>query len=285
MTQKMIKQQVQDFYDRIGWQEIDGGCYQNAAYEDLRPVAGEYIHNCHLRILRHIRPQGRFFLDAGSGPIQYPEYLEYSKSYQKRVCVDLSIVALQEARNRIGDHGFFIIADIANLPFKPGSFEAVVSLHTIHHLPAEEHISAYQELHRVLETDAHAVIVNGWDSAPLTMLTNALAQIATRILTWTRKEQNHTHEHPDRPGYSQPTGTFIRKHNSTWLQREVGSFCLLQIWTWRSVNVRFLRTFVHERWGGRTLLHILYALEEHFPHFFGKIGQYPLIVMHKRSLS
>ena len=52
------------------------GLYQNARYEDLRPVAREYISRCHQRVSRHLPPEGRLFLDAGSGPIQYPEYLD-----------------------------------------------------------------------------------------------------------------------------------------------------------------------------------------------------------------
>src|SRR5574341_1011961 len=74
-----IKQQVKAFYDQVGWQEVGEGVYQNARYEDLRPVARDYIHRCHLRLLRHLKPAGRYLLDAGCGPIQYPEYLEYSQ--------------------------------------------------------------------------------------------------------------------------------------------------------------------------------------------------------------
>jgi hypothetical protein len=67
-----IKHQVREFYDDVGWQEASDGFYQNATYEDLRQVSHEYIHNCHLRVLRYLKPTGRFLLDAGSGPIQYP---------------------------------------------------------------------------------------------------------------------------------------------------------------------------------------------------------------------
>jgi SAM-dependent methyltransferase len=118
-----IKQDVRKFYDDIGWKEIGEGVYQNARYEDLRPVSWDYIHKCHLRVCRHLSPNGRYLLDAGSGPIQYPEYLEYSRGYQARVCADISIVALAEARQRIGDRnsggqGLFVVADVANLPFR-----------------------------------------------------------------------------------------------------------------------------------------------------------------------
>ena len=50
VTDTEIKQQVREFYDQVGWQEVSDGIYQNATYEDLRPVAREYIHHCHLRV-------------------------------------------------------------------------------------------------------------------------------------------------------------------------------------------------------------------------------------------
>ena len=285
-----IKQQVSEFYNQIGWQEVgDGGeCrYQNAQYEDLRPVSREYIHKCHQRVARHLTPVGKYLLDAGSGPIQYPEYLEYSKGYQRRVCADISVVALQEARKRIGDaasggHGLFVVCDIANLPFKQEVFDGMVSLHAIHHLTDQEHPRAYEELHRVLAVGHTGVIVNGWDSASLAQLADGLVRL---VANWRagRKDRPATPAVPSFGTASHPTGTFVRKHNATWLKRVIGSHIPFRIWVWRSVNVHFLRTFVHERWGGRFWLRVLYWLEERFPHFLGKNGQYPLIVIQKRQ--
>jgi len=130
-----VKERVRRFYDSIGWQEIGEGVYQNARYEDLRPVSREYIHRCHIRLARHLRDRGDFFLDAGSGPIQYPEYLIYSQGFRCRVCLDISRRALLEARKRIGEHGLYVQGDVAHMPFRKSAFQAVASLHTLHHLP------------------------------------------------------------------------------------------------------------------------------------------------------
>ena len=92
------KQQVREFYDQIGWSQVGDGLYQNARYEDLRPVSREYIHKCHLRVKRYLAPKGDILLDAGSGPVQWPEYLTYSENYGYRLCADISITALKEAR-------------------------------------------------------------------------------------------------------------------------------------------------------------------------------------------
>lgn len=111
MSKQTSKESVREFYDQIGWSMEPDGLYQNARYEDLRPVSAEYIHNCHMRITPYFEKGGRYILDAGCGPVQYKEYLSYSEHFEKRVCADISITALIEARKRIGDHGFFVVSD------------------------------------------------------------------------------------------------------------------------------------------------------------------------------
>jgi hypothetical protein len=289
-SETQIKQDVRKFYDDIGWQEIGEGVYQNARYEDLRPVSWEYIHKCHLRVSRYLTPDGRYLLDAGSGPIQYPEYLEYSNGYKARICADISIVALAEARRRIGDlssggQGLFVVADLANLPFKKDAFDGVVTLHTIHHLPIEEHRQAYQEVHRVLAPLRSAVVVNGWQDSllmrffviPIKWRNRTRKKIRRSIDNIRNGRANDYRESPKPKG----KGTFVTKHDAEWLKREVGSLMDLEILVWRSVSVRFLREYIFPNLGGKWLLGKLYDLEERFPHFFGEHGQYPMIVIKK----
>jgi SAM-dependent methyltransferase len=279
-----VKHQVREFYDQVGWQTESDGFYQNASYEDLRPVSQEYIHKCHLRVLRHLNPRGRYLMDAGSGPIQYPEYLEYSKGYQYRVCADISLVALQEARKRIATHGLFVVCDIANLPFKSSCFDGLVSLHTLHHLPTQEHVQGYQELHRTLAENGKGVIVNGWDNPPLTVFFNFWIRLHEQLYARFKRQSNATVSEQPSTGKAETLpghGTFVRKENAAWLQKEVGSLMPISIWCWRSVNVRFLRTFIHTKTGGKTWLRLIYWLEEVFPHFLGRNGQYPLIELRK----
>jgi ubiquinone/menaquinone biosynthesis C-methylase UbiE len=272
-----IKDQVREFYDQVGWQEISDGLYQNARYEDLRPVSQEYIHRCHLRVSRHISPTGRYLLDAGSGPIQYPEYLEYSKGYDRRVCMDISAVALNEARERIGDHGLFVVADIANLPFKEGAFDGVVTLHTIHHLPESEHKRAFDGIHRTMVSGSSAVIVNGWDESTFSQLTDPLIALARRM----RGQSLNKKKSAIKTSQGKQKGTYVQKHNSDWFKREIGSGYQMKIYVWRSLNVRFMRNFIKNRLGGRTILRFVYWFEERFPHFAGEHGAYPLIVVQK----
>ncbi len=188
MSASDLKQQVGKFYDQVGWQKEADGLYQNARYEDLRPVSAEYIHKCHMRVKRHLAPTGKYLLDAGSGPVQYDEYLTYSEGYQYRVCMDLSFIALKEARRRLGDKGIYIIADIANLPFATDTFDGIVSLHTIHHVPIDEKVDVYKGLHRCLKPGRTLVTVDGWSEFPLGNVMAFMMRVANRMRRWTGKE-------------------------------------------------------------------------------------------------
>jgi SAM-dependent methyltransferase len=310
-----VKEEVRQFYDEVGWQLVGADVYQNARYEDLRPVSRQYIHDCHLRVRRHLKPQGRYLLDAGSGPVQYPEYLEYSRNYEYRVCADISITALKEAHRRLGEHGLYVVADIANLPLQPGAFEGVVSLHTIHHLPEADRLTAYQELYRVLAPGSIAVVVNGWSSSrlmktlePLVRLAYSFRHLLFRLSgrgpflidesedgpaaprngageARSDNQQDFQHRHPSRfaRGKREPKGTFTNKHDAAWVRTELGALMPVDVLVWRSVTVRFMRALIHPQLGGRFWLRLLYQLEERYPHYFGEIGKYPLIVIRKEE--
>lgn len=276
------KQKVREFYDEIGWQQEADGNYQNARYEDLRPVSAEYIHRTRLRVNQGLMPTGKFLLDAGSGPVQYDEYLTYSQGYEKRVCLDISIQALRAARERIGEHGLFVVADVAHLPFKADAFDGVVSMHTIHHLALEEHKNTYIELYRVLRPGRRAAIVNGWGEALLVNMVKPFIRLAKAIRFWRRGKKFHIwQKNPELAAEEEPVGTFIHKTSASWLRKQLAGQIDVKITAWRSVNVHFLRTFVHPRLGGRALLSLIFWLESRFPRFYGENGQYPLIVFEK----
>jgi len=293
MGENNNKKSVREFYDRVGWQMVNADMYQNAQYEDLRLVSRDYIHRCHLRINRHIAKEGKYLLDAGSGPVQYPEYLTYSEGYQVRVCMDISIVALKEARKRLGDHGWYVVGDIAHLPFKSDVFDGIVSLHTIHHVPMEDKLLAYDELYRTLNPGKTMVVVNGWTNAPLMRWLSRFMVAIKQFHDWRAHEKKRSNPKMDENEQSvesptqgdrqesSPAGTFVQKLDAEWLTQALKDRMDFEILVWRSVSVRFLRSVIYPEWGGRFWLKVLFWLEERFPRLLGRIGQYPLVVVRK----
>ena len=275
---------VRDFYDEVGWKRLDEGEFNDAIrYEDLRPVSSRYIHECHLRVLRYVDSDGQYMLDAGSGPIQYPEYLLYSRGYRRRICVDISLAALREAQRNLRDKGVYILADISNLPFADESMDSVVSLHTIYHIPRERQDAAIQEIHRVLAPGRRAAIVYSWKDSSLNrvLLTPLrIKRLGERILRKADLRREALIPSTTRAGRE----LFAEPQSYRWFITRPWDFDY-QIAVWRTVSVDVLRFYIHDRLFGRQLLRILFAFEERFPGLCAAIGQYGLISIRKSEFS
>lgn len=288
MNQQDNKQKVRKFYDAIGWSKESSGYYQNARYEDLRPVSAEYIHKCHLRITPYFAKGGKFLLDVGCGPIQYPEYLTYSEHYERRVCADISITALREARNRIGEKGFFVVCDAANLPFKKECMDGMVSLHTFHHLDLGEQKKAWQETWRVLKENTTAVVVNGWTESKMMKDWQSIVEAAEKIghfIARLRGKESAQKTGSADKTKTKDTGTFVRKMDAEWIRSELADLgdgnVSIKIRCWRSVSVRWLRALIHPPYG-KAALRRLFDKEEANSEYYGEYGQYPMIILNKR---
>jgi len=268
-----VKRSVRAFYDELGWRKRDAATYEDAArFEDLRPTSSEYIRDCYRRVKAHLAPQGHRLLDVASGPIQREEFLEYSEGYRSRVCVDLSMVALQHARERLGGRGLFVVGDITRLPFRDGAFDGVVSVHTIYHVPAEEQASAFRELHRSLATGKTAVVVYSWGKhSPLMFLFEA---VPAKLLSLLRSLGRRSAPPGELNLYFQP-------QSQSWLKREVGSAMNVDVRIWRALSPAFMKRFVPGNALGRWWLRKIFAIEERMPHLLGRIGCYPMILIRK----
>jgi SAM-dependent methyltransferase len=284
------KKVLQDFYDSIGWQKGE----QKAAdfvdalkWEDLRPVASEYISNCHLRVNRYIQNRGRYLLDAGSGPIQYPEYLSYSDGYDCRICIDISFLALKEAQKKLGGKGIYILGDITNIPLQDNTVDGAVSLHVIYHLPKDEQIAALREIHRVLIPGSSAAVVYSWPRSqmlkwwlfPRRIKRNAFRSIQ-RLKSWVKKILRWENRRKAKTPVSGPLKPYHYTHDQAYFETNLKGM-EFEVAVWRSVSVPFMRMYIHPHLFGAAILRGIYRKEEGNPALYGRIGQYPLFVIRK----
>lgn len=269
------KQLVKNFYDQIGWKKNAAGNYEDAViYEDLRDVSSDYLKKCHDRVSRYIPASGQYLLDAASGAIQYPDYLQYSANYRYRVCVDLSFKALTEAKSKLGNKALCILCDMTNLPFKDGVMDGFVSMNTIYHIPQNEQVTAVRELYRVLIPGGRGVVVYDWFKHSAWMniwmlpfrgfvfIKNRLLDISANLLRTKGVERRlYFYAHP--PAY-------FKKHLPPH-----------QVKVWRSLSVHFMRYYIHSWLFGKQILHRIYQMEEKHPERCGLKGEYPMLVFEK----
>ncbi len=255
---------VRDFYEGFGWSTDSTGTYNDtAAFVDLRPALSSYYHDTQMRVGRFLKPTGRYFLDAGSGPLSQPECLLYSTNYRRRVCLDLSARALADARNKLGGHGLYVRGDLANLPFREGSFDAVLCSHVLYHVPEDEQAGAVQELYRTLRNGGTCVVIYIWP----TSLRSRRSGTASRL----------------EPGGRATPPLYFHPHEYRWMKHILPEHWKTEIRVWRSVGIGFTTRLIADNILGTVLLRIIYWLEEAFPHALARLGRYPMVLIQKTS--
>ncbi len=88
-------------------------------------------------------------------------------------------------------------------------------MHTIHHLPLNEHKRAYLELNRVLKTGKSAVVINGWHNPLLMRMAEPFIGLARRFNGRSAKKKKNW------SGEEDQAGTFVEKMTPRWLKNEL----------------------------------------------------------------
>ncbi len=264
---------VSNFYNTVGWELTDGNTEDAILWEDLRYNSREYITKCRLRLLNHIPLDGKYMLDMASGPIQFPEYLEYSKTYDKRYCVDLSSTALDLAKNKIGDKGVFLHGSFFDLEIPENFFDCSLSLHTIYHIDRNLQEVAVKKLLKVTKPGRPVIILY---SNPNTLVSLPF-RLARKVLSFCNLNSK-----PTIPDYIAENSLYFYAHPIDWWDR-FSDCATVEILPWRAFATNFQKVLIPDNKFGAWLLDALFNLENRYPGIFVKYFQYPMIILTKKK--
>jgi ubiquinone/menaquinone biosynthesis C-methylase UbiE len=277
------KQTVQEFYDEVGWKKTEDDRFEDTdRFLDTRSIVQDYYRECRLRIGRQLPASGEYLLDVASGPVQFPEYVDYQAGFGARICMDFSALALREARANVGSKGVLVQGDITDLPLHDDSIDAILSLHTIYHVPRDEQPTAFRELHRVLRPGGVAVVAYSWGHTAWEELSTGrrLLHLPARLLGRLRRALRTTPATPTTGAAGEPE-LYFHAFDHHWFRRQPWPF-EAEIVTHHMFTSRTLEALVRERFLGARLLGAIRRFEDAFPRFAGRVGRYPLIVIRKR---
>ena len=267
VTTTTATERVSTFYNTVGWVTKGNVTEDARRFEDLRKYSQPYARKTRRRLLKYIPSSGDRMLDMASGPIQYPEYIEYSQNFKKRYCVDFSSDALRMAKGKIGAHGEFLEGNFLDLPFENDFFDCTLSLHTIYHIDKQEQEKAVRKLIRITKPGQPIIIVY---SNPNTLW---------RKKWFPRRKQKR--KSPDMASFIQGATLYFYRFPNSWWDRfeDVAS---VKIRPWRSFGPKLQTRLFPNNKLGELLLQGLFQLEKLFPRFFANYFEYTMIIMIKK---
>ncbi|MDB2397522.1 class I SAM-dependent methyltransferase [Planktomarina temperata] len=259
------EEKASEFYNSSGWSVDDlGNTFDANKWEDLRLCSQKYLSDCRKRLGTHLERSGNLFLDFGSGPIQYPEYLDYSENYHERHCIDLSKSALQIAEGRANNirvmHGSFLSLEIPQ-----NSYDCCIAQHVLYHIDKSEQATVVRKLLDITKPGGTIAIVYGNPNSPLEA-PYRLYRIFKRLF---KIETHHELYH----------FAFSLKW---WRQFEDSADIKIHIW--RTLNAFYLRRLIPNNRIGILILDILFKIEGIIPNrILTFLGQYPVIILKKNN--
>ena len=277
-----IKQEVKQWYDEFGWKKNKAGLYGDTAhFSQLGNTAhGYYEMSSHLSFLDRF-VGGEFFLDAASGAISHPEYASYSWFYKYRVCVDLSLSALQEAASKLGNNGFCCMADICNLPFRDNVFDGIVSGYTIQHIPDGDQGLAVNELHRVLAPDKYCCIMTDHYSDRQSIIRRLLLKILKFIGNMSNAPALATQSCENLEKLNPPSNLYFCPRSLEWWRKVLNdidcnySLHVLRLLSKQEFEQRFANSL--------TMARRLRNLELFFRRILAKYSRFGLVEIKKKT--
>jgi ubiquinone/menaquinone biosynthesis C-methylase UbiE/uncharacterized protein YbaR (Trm112 family) len=271
------KERVFRYYNAINYDTKNSlKIYEDSPkWVDFREVSSEYIRNSFTKAKKFINPEGKYMLDIASGPIGLKEYVDLSENYEIRICADISVNALIQAKyNYRQRKGIFICCDITNIPLKENVCDAVLCQHTLYHIAKNEQKTAVNEMYRVTRPNAKIAIVyslfyHSW-FMNITLLPVQIYRIARHFAGKAYLKV-----------FSSKPRLYFYPHSIAWFKRSFDFSNNIEFYCWRSTNKYFLNIYIHEWLGGKKLLNCLRKSEDKHPGFWGRFGEYPVIVIKK----
>ncbi|MCX6689102.1 MAG: class I SAM-dependent methyltransferase [Methanoregula sp.] len=254
---------VSKFYNNIGWKTKDDVTEDARICEDLRENASEYVSKCRLRVLKYIPDHGDNLLDMASGPIQYKEYLEYSKNFKKRYCIDLSVEALEQAKRKIEDHGVILCGSFFDIKLEKDFFDCSISLHTIYHIEKDKQEDAVRKLINVTKPGKNIVIVySNPQSIPLIVLSLFVSPF--RLLKKIFGIVSRGNKMGERK--EQETDLYFFAHSNDWWNK-FSDIATIKIVPWRSFGSGIQKRVIPNNRIGKKILECFLIWKKSTPRF------------------
>ncbi len=158
-------------------------------------LVGKYSMEVDLRIFAFVEgllqaSVGSMVLDVGCGPLARAE-VYFAQKGLEIVGVDVSAAVLLKARENIAEHAakrvHFVLADAESLPFREGSFDRVLAMGLLSHLPDKLSVVTFlRDVRRCLKENGICYL-NWWLN--LYSLFGAFTALGNKIANLRKKER------------------------------------------------------------------------------------------------
>jgi len=210
---------------------------------------------------------------AGGGDL--PEtHVTIANKFSETTCLDISQVAIEIARTKLGHRGEFIVGSILGIPKPDDHFDAAYCAHVIYHIDRDHQEKAIRELIRVTKAGGRIVVIyTNPDSLP-----TRLQRFKNKLPLLWKLKRKQPYDTPDEEGRP-PLYSFA--HPLGWWA-QFGDECNVEIRPWDVMS----NSADEDLLVNDTIASVGYRIsswvENKFPERAARWWTYPIVVLTKK---
>ena len=252
---------VSTYYDQFGWQK-DG----EKSVEDIRfrtfPEGHEHYSKIVAdRTLATLAGRSGALVFVGGGDMP-ASHVSLAAQFQRVMCLDISQVALDIAKAKLGGAGEFMLQSIVDTDLPDGTADSVFSAHVVYHIDRDLQEAAIRQMLRLTKAGGRVVVIYANPRSMFTLPGELIRRVKGRKAESTPQLYYHAH----------PLGWWNRFKDSA-------SISLLP---WEAVGSRMATSALRTPAMARGFFRAAEAFERFAPALAARLWHYPVIVLDKR---
>jgi SAM-dependent methyltransferase len=283
----MVEQAVREYYNNFGWTSEQATSNEDLLFRRFRPAYYPYRQKVEDRIISAFSELKGSLLIAGCGDLPH-SHVRLASQFSTRTCMDISQVALEVARTKLGDSASYVPGSIVRIPVPDDSFDAVLCAHVIYHVDIALQEVAVGELIRVTKPKGRIVIVY---SNPRSLF-ELLAGLRRRLRNLPPRASDHggrdgdppTGPDPTEPHHAGARSLYFARHPMHWWRR-FESGCDLSLCPGDVIGSHQEKLLIRTDAIGAVFYRACSWLEARFPKFAANWWQYPVIILDKKDIA
>lgn len=267
------EEKVRRFYDSYGWVQKAAVSGEDTLFRSFSPAYYPYHERVNARTINCFANLSGRLLIAGGGDL--PEtHLTIANKFAEVTCLDISRIAIDIARSKLGDGGEFLLGSILDIPKENDYFNAVYCAHVIYHIDKVHQARAIKELIRVTRPGGRIVIIYANpDSLP-----DRAVRLKGRLpVLWKLKRKNQNYQ----PDPDCPPPLYYFAHPLSWWS-QFSDQCHVEIRPWDAVgNAQEEALLVNDRIASYGY-QLFSWFEDHYPDRAARWWSYPILMLTKK---
>jgi len=258
---KSVSDTVAEFYDRYGWVDQGQGILgDHQSFRRFPPPYSDYSPKCMERTVALFSNKEGSLLIVGGGNMP-DSHCRIAARFQQVTCLDISTVALDLAKQKLGNMASFRHESILETSLPSHSFDAVLCAHVVYHIDKDLQENAVRQMIRLAKSGGRIIIIyaNPWS---IFMLPGAILREIHRIV-------------------KRPRPLYYYAYPLSWWKRFTTD-CHLTLAPWEVIGGRQATALLRTKLLATEFFKCAAWFEKKAPRIAVKLWQYPIVILDKK---